>query len=232
MKVLVTGACGFVGAALLKTLRSFQDEAGLRLVGIDNLSRNGSWTNRRSVIAAGVQVLHGDIRNASDLEAIGPFDWVIDAAANPSVLAGVDGRSSSRQLIEHNLGGTINLLEACKRWNAGFVLLSTSRVYSIVGLSALPVSEHQSAYRVNDDSSLPPGVSARGVREEFSTQAPISLYGATKLASEQLALEYGHAFNFPVWINRCGVLAGLGNSADPIKASSHFGSTVGERRSR
>src|SRR5436309_13607222 len=46
--------------------------------------------------------------------------------------------------------------------------------------------------------------------EEFSTAAPVSLYGSTKLASEALALEYGLTYNFPVWINRCGVLAGAG----------------------
>ena len=40
--------------------------------------------------------------------------------------------------------------------------------------------------------------------------APISLYGASKLASEALVLEYGYTFNLPVWINRCGVLAGPG----------------------
>jgi len=39
---------------------------------------------------------------------------------------------------------------------------------------------------------------------------PLSLYGSTKLASETLALEYGAAYGFPVWINRCGVLAGAG----------------------
>ena len=40
--------------------------------------------------------------------------------------------------------------------------------------------------------------------------APVSLYGASKLASEQVALEYGAAFGFPVWVNRCGVMAGAG----------------------
>jgi CDP-paratose 2-epimerase len=40
--------------------------------------------------------------------------------------------------------------------------------------------------------------------------APISLNGATKLASEVLAQEYGQTFAFPVWINRCVVLAGAG----------------------
>jgi CDP-paratose 2-epimerase len=39
---------------------------------------------------------------------------------------------------------------------------------------------------------------------------PVSLYGATKLASEIMAIEYGLTFDFPVWIDRCGVLAGAG----------------------
>jgi CDP-paratose 2-epimerase len=52
------------------------------------------------------------------------------------------------------------------------------------------------------------GVSERGLAEDFSTAPPVSLYGATKLASETLALEYGAAFGFPVVIDRCGVLAG------------------------
>jgi CDP-paratose 2-epimerase len=53
-------------------------------------------------------------------------------------------------------------------------------------------------------------VSREGIAETFSTKAPISLYGATKLASETLALEYGEAFGMPVFVNRCGVLAGAG----------------------
>jgi CDP-paratose 2-epimerase len=57
---------------------------------------------------------------------------------------------------------------------------------------------------------LPPGLTAAGISETFSTAPPISLYGSTKLASETLALEYGETFGFPVWINRCGVLAGAG----------------------
>ena len=38
----------------------------------------------------------------------------------------------------------------------------------------------------------------------------MSLYGASKRCAEVLAMEYGEAFGFPVWINRCGVLAGKG----------------------
>jgi CDP-paratose 2-epimerase len=54
------------------------------------------------------------------------------------------------------------------------------------------------------------GLSAQGVAETFSTEPPLSLYGAAKRASELLALEYGAAFDLPIFINRCGVLAGAG----------------------
>ena len=86
----------------------------------------------------GVNLIRGDIRSQSDIDAIPEVDWVIDCAANPSVLAGLNGQSSSRQLMEHNLLGTINLLEYCKKYKAGLILLSTSRVYSAVELAALP----------------------------------------------------------------------------------------------
>ena len=89
---------------------------------------------------------HADLRSASDLETIGSIDWVIDAAANPSVLAGVDGNASSRRLIEHNLLGTVNILELFKRWEAGMIMLSTSRVYSIAAFSSLPVRAVHGAY--------------------------------------------------------------------------------------
>src|SRR5207247_9786355 len=49
----------------------------------------------------------------------------------------------------------------------------------------------------------------------ISTTPPVSLYGSTKLASEFIALEYGGAFGLPVWINRCGVLAGAGQFGTP-----------------
>jgi CDP-paratose 2-epimerase len=43
----------------------------------------------------------------------------------------------------------------------------------------------------------------------------VSLYGATKLASEALALEYGETFGLPVFVNRCGILAGAGQFGRP-----------------
>ncbi|GAB5442290.1 MAG: NAD-dependent epimerase/dehydratase family protein [Fuerstiella sp.] len=208
-RVLITGICGFVGSEIALALRQSVLADQLQIVGLDNLSRNGSWRNRERLQSAGLTVHHGDIRCSTDLDAIGPVDWVIDAAANPSVLAGVDGNSSSRQLVDYNLSGTINLLEFCRQHAAGFVLLSTSRVYSIPPLAGLQVEAVNDAFRPSDPNNVV-NLTANGISESFSTMAPVSLYGATKLASEQLALEYGLAFDFPVWINRCGVMAGAG----------------------
>jgi CDP-paratose 2-epimerase len=208
MKILISGACGFVGSALAGYLRSAM--AGCEIIGIDNFIRPGSELNRRALQERGIAIRHADLRVASDFETLPAVDFVIDAAASPGVLGGVDGRTSTRQLVEHNLGGTVNLLEYCKTHRAGFILLSTSRVYSIPPLAALPVRVENDAFVPDESHPLPAGVSARGVDETFSTRPPISLYGTTKLASEALALEYGAAFAFPVWINRCGVLAGAG----------------------
>lgn len=213
MKILISGICGFVGSTLARSL--LDHDSALEILGLDNLSRPGSYLNAEPLRGRGVRLLHADIRAASDLEALPRLDWVIDAAANPSVLAGVDGTTTSRQLIEHNLNGTINLLELAKRYRAGFILLSTSRAYSVKPLASLPITERDAAFHLSNSEPLPPGISVNGITEEFSTSAPISLYGASKLASECLALEYGEAFDFPVWINRCGVLAGAGQFGRP-----------------
>ena len=133
---------------------------------------------------------------------------MIDCAANPSVLAGISGNDSSRQLMEHNLLGTINLLEYCKLHKAGLILLSTSRVYSASSLGDLSLKSNENRFEITDFDIE--GLSYSGIAENFPTTAPISLYGVTKLASEQLILEYAHSFDFPVWINRCGILAGAG----------------------
>jgi CDP-paratose 2-epimerase len=208
MKVLITGICGFVGSSVAHSL--LDHDSSLSIMGLDNFIRPGSETNRAPLLARGLKFFHGDIRCQSDFEMIPPADWLIDAAANPSVLAGLDGKTSSRQLVEHNLAGTINLLEYCKRFRAGFILVSTSRVYSIPPLRALPVEVVGRAYRPRFDEISLAGLSAEGISEDFSTAPPASLYGTTKFASENLALEYADSFDFPVWINRCGVLAGAG----------------------
>ncbi len=208
LKILITGACGFVGNRLALALRRLVDN--VEIYGIDNLLRPGSEMNRASAAAAGIRFFHGDLRLRSDLETLPACEWVIDAAANSSVLAGVDGRSSARQVSEHNLSSTLNLLEYCREHGSGLVLISTNRVYSVRDLAGLPVRDSGSSFALDDTQALPTGVSPCGITEQFPTRQPISIYGATKLASEVMAIEYGSTFGFPVWVDRCGVLAGAG----------------------
>jgi CDP-paratose 2-epimerase len=220
MKILITGICGFAGSAIAEYLLARLE--GVSICGIDNLMRPGSETNRTRLRQLGVQFIHGDIRCASDVGALPRADWVIDAAANPSVLAGVSGNGSSRQLLDHNLVGCLHILEYCKKHASGFILLSTSRVYSIPRLAQLPLKDNGDAFELNCSTTLPAGVSENGISPAFSTEAPVSLYGSTKLACEILALEYGFAFDFPVWINRCGVLTGAGQFGTPEQGIFSF----------
>ncbi len=87
------------------------------------------------------------------------------------------GRPKPRQALR------VNVLEYCKAHKAGLVLLSSSRVYSLPALTGLPLLCNGDAFRLDCSGPLPPGISARGIGVDFSTRAPISLYGATKLAS-------------------------------------------------
>jgi CDP-paratose 2-epimerase len=208
-RILITGICGFVGRALAEALTEFSAPNTLEIFGFDNFSRPGSFSNLDSLQKMGVRVCHGDVRCASDFSAFEKIDWVIDAAANPSVLAGLNSASSSRQVMENNLLGTLNILEFCKSRQAGMILLSSSRVYSIPGLRSIGLEETDGAFHPAPAQKLA-NVSEQGITEGFSSAAPVSLYGASKLASEVVALDYMSAFQFPVWINRCGVLAGAG----------------------
>lgn len=230
MRILITGVCGFVGSALAESL--LERLEGLNITGVDNLMRPGSETNRIRLERLGVKFMHADLRAASDVLDIPDCDWVIDAAANPSVLAGLSGKGSSRRLFENNLSTLGNVLEYCRERNAGLLLLSSSRVYSIPALAALPLAVKNHAYTLDLNAGVPSGISAHGIAVEMSTAPPISLYGATKLASEIMALEYASAFGFPIWITRCGVLAGAGQFGTPGQGIFAFWLNAHLRRRR
>jgi CDP-paratose 2-epimerase len=206
LTILITGAAGFVGCKIVEYL--YDADSSISLIGIDNLSRVGSESNLQFLKKLNCEFYQGDISNYSDINLLPRVDWIIDCAANPSVLAGL--QNDSLGLINNNLTGTFYLLEKCKRDNAGFIMLSTSRVYSIETLCSIHFENKNNRLAIPSDTIFPKGFSSLGVAEQFSTSAPISLYGATKLSSEILALEYHYSFGFPVWINRCGVIAGSG----------------------
>ena len=204
MRVLVTGGAGFVGSRIALDFR----DRGAEVVALDNLRRRGSETNIAPLAGRGVDLIHGDVRVAADIDdAPGDFDVVVDAAAEPSVLAGLSG--SPRYVIDTNLLGTVNLLEFCRRRAGALLFVSTSRVYSIAPLRAIALREGPTRFEIESAQTLA-GVSQEGISEAFPTDSARSLYGASKLASELLVQEYAELYGLPAAITRCGVITGAG----------------------
>lgn len=220
MKVGILGGCGFVGKFLADCFIK-QNSEQVEVIVLDNLSRTGSSRNVAVLEKLGGKFIHGDIREPDDVSLLGSVDWIIDAAANPSVLSGIEV-GASRPLMMQNLVGTINGLEHAKKVGAGFTLLSSSRVYSIKEICGLARQDQPDFFAPNFDTCSVVGLSKAGIGERFSTEAPISLYGASKLASEVLCAEYSHAFDMPIYINRCGVLAGEGQFGRPDQGIFSF----------
>ena len=202
MRILITGGAGFVGSNLALL---FARTPGSAVTAFDNLHRRGSELALPRLREGGVSFVHGDIRNPEDLDNLPAADLLIECSAEPSVHAGYDG--SARYLVNTNLTGTFNCLEYARRHGTAIVFLSTSRVYSIPALRALPlrVEGQRLALPAGEAGA---GWSERGIDEDFPTGAPRSLYGTTKLASELLIEEYNAAFGLRTIINRCGVITG------------------------
>ncbi len=66
----------------------------------------------------------------------------------------------------------------CREHKAGLLLLSSSRVYSIPELAAIPLCVHDQAFAIDLTVPLPPGLSADGIGVEFSTAAPVSRFSS------------------------------------------------------
>jgi len=203
--VLVTGGAGFVGSRLAIRLR--QSYPDLAVFALDNLSRRGSEVNLLELRAHDVGFVHGDIRCPSDLSGLPRFDLMIECSAEPSVHAGQDG--SPAGVIESNLIGTMNCLEAARSSGAAVLFLSTSRVYPIEALNSLRYTETDTRFVLDAEQDLP-GAGANGIAESFPLTGARSFYGMTKLASEALIQEYVFSFDMPALINRCAVIAGPG----------------------
>lgn len=201
-RLLVTGGAGFVGSNLAIKLKERHPE--MRVSALDNLKRRGSELNIPRLREAGIEFIHGDVRNKEDLPAF-ELDLILECSAEPSVLAGYGG--SPDYLLNTNLVGTLNCLELARRQGADFLFLSTSRVYPLHALNGLRYEENESRFVLADEQPYP-GASARGIAEDFPLQGPRSLYGATKLASEMFVEEYRAAYGIKTVVNRCGVITG------------------------
>lgn len=203
MIVLITGGSGFVGSSIAILLKLHYPH--YRIICFDNLRRRGSELNLNRLTEAGIEFLHGDIRSIEDLKVVGPINILIEASAEPSVLAGIN--STADYTIQTNLLGTINALNFAKFYNASFIFLSTSRIYPINQIEKIRTTEQKTRFVLNEIQELT-GISKHGISEQFPLDGYRSIYGATKLASELMIQEFHHFYGMKTIVNRCGVLTG------------------------
>jgi UDP-glucuronate 4-epimerase len=173
MKVLVTGAAGFIGATLAHRLLDRGDE----VTGIDNLSdyydvRLKLARLERLRARAGFRFLKLDIVERKPMEelfASGKFDAVMHLAAQAGVRYSIENPAA---YIDANVVGFLNVLEGCRHYRvAHLVFASSSSVYG--ANTRLPFSEHD------------------------NVDHPVSLYAATKKANELMAHSYAHLYKLP-----------------------------------
>src|SRR5256712_2265990 len=173
MKVLVTGAAGFIGSTLAHHLLDRGDE----VVGIDNLNdyydvRLKQARLERLRARAGFLFHKLDIverRPMGELFATGKFGAVVHLAAQAGVRYSIENPSA---YIDANLVGFLHVLEGCRHTKVGhLVFASSSSVYG--ANTRLPFSEHD------------------------NVDHPVSLYAATKKANELMAHSYAHLYRLP-----------------------------------
>lgn len=171
-KVLVTGGAGFIGSWLCKVL----SEQGKSVVAFDDLS-TGDASNLEGF--TNVDLIQGDICEDRDLNKI-PWKSIVECyhlAAKGDVQESIDDPLLYSRV---NILGTHYVLDYCRAYQIPILFMSTCMVYGL--------ENYQSQ-------------ATRGIDEKFPT-LPISPYGASKLAGEQLAISYYHSYNLPVKIAR------------------------------
>ena len=202
-KILITGGAGFIGSSIcLKIKEKYPDYS---IIAFDNLKRRGSELNLVDFKKFGIDFIHGDIRNAEDLNSVGGFDVVIEASAEPSVLAGL--KADPTYIINNNLFGSINCFNACLRNKAQLIFLSTSRVYPVERIEKANFIEEATRFSFAENQ-VEKGISKNGISEELCLDGYRSFYGTTKLSSELFIREYSEFYGLEAAVTRFGIIAG------------------------
>lgn len=173
MKILITGAAGFIGFHLAKLLLVKNHD----IVGIDNLNNYYQPSLKEDRLAI-LKAHHNFVFDKVDLKdkpsvdrifATHRPDYVINLAAQAGVRYSI---SHPEAYVDSNLIGFMNILEGCRHYPVKHLLYaSSSSVYG--GNKVVPFST------------------------QHNVDHPVSLYAATKKANELMAHTYSHLFNIP-----------------------------------
>ncbi len=173
MKILLTGAAGFIGSTATLRLLARGDD----VVGLDNLNDYYSVQLKRDRLARltpypNFRFVQMDVADRPGIEALFAkerFDRVIHLAAQAGVRYSLQ---NPHAYVDSNIVGFMNILEGCRHSQVQhLVYASSSSVYG--GNTKMPFSEHD------------------------SVDHPVSMYAATKKANELMAHTYSHLFGLP-----------------------------------
>jgi UDP-glucuronate 4-epimerase len=173
MKILVTGAAGFIGFFTARRLL----ERGDTVVGLDNFNDYYDPALKEARAARlddyeRFTMARMDLADRAAMEALfarEQFDKVVHLAAQAGVRYSIENPHS---YIDSNIVGTTNILEGCRHNGVGhLVYASSSSVYG--ANTAMPFSIHQ------------------------NVDHPLALYGATKKANELMAHTYSNLYGLP-----------------------------------
>ena len=179
MKILVTGAAGFIGMHVAERLLARGDQ----VVGLDNLNDYYDVTLKEARLERlsgqpGFRFVRLDVADQAGMAKLfeqDGYEGVVHLAAQAGVRYSLQ---NPQAYVAANLAGFVNVLEGCRRSGAGgkevkhLVFASSSSVYG--GNTRLPFSEHD------------------------NVDHPVSLYAATKKSNELMAHSYSHLFGLPV----------------------------------
>jgi len=204
MKFLITGGAGFVGGNLAMKLA----ENGHEVFCIDNMSRRGSENNlKRFSKSKNIKFLHCDIRNKEDLDRIifDP-DIVLECSAQTTA---IDGYQNPIYDFTNNTIGVVNVLEFCRKRNAGIIFWSSNKAYSGDFCNSIPMKENDTRFVWSNDNYEAQGWSKNGFNELGDLNGGShTIYGVTKNAADLLIQEWSSAFQVPAIINRFSCLYG------------------------
>ena len=203
MKALITGGCGFVGSNLAAYVLDL--DSSNKVTVFDNLSRHGAsanldWLRTLSTAERNpIDFVHGDIRNAFDVDAIirGLKPDVIFHLAGQ--VAMTTSMQSPRRDFEINVLGSVNVLESVRQNTpqTAIVYASSNKVYG--NLDHLDLVEAETRYQ--------PRTAQNGVDESVSIEFHTP-YGCSKGAADQYMLDYARGFGLNTAVFRHSTIYG------------------------